>query len=206
MNNKTFIIVVCVLAIASILGIVSYLPAKLDSGKLVKMANFPKQIGEWQSRDIELSKQDYEILETNNLIMREYKNTKGEAVLLYIVYSEDNRKVSHPPEVCYMGSGATVVEKEKLKLSNSINANKMLAESPNNQQIVIYWYKAGSLNTNNYLKQQLKIALARTFGKCTSGALIRLSADIKEDNETAALNLLKSFTSQIEPLLHKYVP
>lgn len=206
MNNKTFVIVVCILTIAAAAGLISYLPAKFDSGNSVKMADFPKTVGDWQSKDIQLSERDYEILETRNLIMREYKNPAGQTILLYIVYSEDNRKVSHPPEVCYMGSGATVVEKEKLKLSNSISANKMLAESPNNQQIVIYWYKAGSLNTNNYLKQQLKIALVRTFGKSTSGALIRLSADIKEGNETAALNLLKSFTSQIEPLLPKYVP
>lgn len=206
MNNKTFIIVVCVLTIASILGLISYLPAKFDSGNSVRMANFPKQIGEWQSKDIELSKRDYEILETDNLIMREYKNTKGEAILLYIVYSEDNRKVSHPPEVCYMGSGATVVEKDKVKLSNTISANKMIADAPNYRQVVIYWYKAGSLNTANYLKQQLKIALARTFGKSTSGALIRLSTDIKEDNENASMNLIKSFSSQIEALLPKYVP
>lgn len=105
-----------------------------------------------------------------------------------------------------MGSGATVVEKEKLKMSDSISANKMLAESPDNRQVVIYWYKAGSLNTNNYLKQQLKIALARTFGKSTSGALIRLSTNIKDSGENSALNLIKSFTSQIEPLLPKYVP
>lgn len=206
MNNKTFLIVVVILSMVTVIGLISYLPTRFDVSSRIKVADFPMQIGGWTAKDIPLSERDYEILETRNLIMREYKNKKGEAVYLYIIYSEDNRKVSHPPEVCYLGSGLTIVDKSIIQLTNAIRATKMLAEQANSRQLVVYWFKAGKLYTEKYLKQQLKIVSDRMLGKRTSGAMIRLSGDIKNNDETAALKTLQLFASQIEPLLPKYVP
>ncbi len=72
--------------------------------------------------------------------------------------------------------------------------------------MVVYWYKAGSLNTDQYLRQQLKIVKDLILSKKTSGALLRLSVDIKNDDEAATLKLIKEFCGEIEPLVEKYVP
>jgi len=207
MNNKNFIIVVIILAIVSVVGLISYLPARSDSALKYKVGNFPKTIGEWTSKDLPLSERDYEILETRNLFVREYKNASGEVVYFYLIYSEDNRKVSHPPEVCYMGSGATVVNKSSVQLNNNLKAVKLLVDKDKSRQLVVYWFKAGKTNTDQYLKQQSKIVLDRMLGKRTSGAMIRLSVDIKDDKDVdRGLALIKSFTARIVPLLDKYVP
>lgn len=206
MKNKTFIIVVCILIAVAIIGLLSYLPARTDAALRVKVADFPKAIGEWRGADIPLDEETYRILETRNLFMRDYKNTKGDSIYFYVVYSEDNRKVSHPPEVCYLGSGVTIVDKSLVQITDSIRATRMIVENTDSRQLVVYWYKAGSLNTDKYLKQQLKIVTDRIFGKRTSGALIRVSTDIKGTNNGAALALLKHFSKQIEPLLAKYIP
>ena len=206
MNNKTFIIVISILAVVSIIGFVSYLPTRFDISLKVKVADFPMNVGEWQATDIPLSERDYEILETRNLIMREYKNTKGNSVYLYIVYSEDNRKVSHPPEICLSGGGLSILNKASMQITDSIRATRLLTEKGDLRQLVIYWYKAANLNTDKYLKQQLKVVLDRTLGKRTSCALIRVSTDIRGEGEAAALGLIKSFAKEIEPLLAKYVP
>lgn len=207
MNNRVFFIVICILAIASFIGFKTYLSVYSDKGEEVKVSDFPKTIGGWQGRDIPLTENEYQILETRNLIMRQYINSLGDSVYLYIVYSQDNRKVSHPPEICYMGSGSSIVEKKQIKLSDSIYANKMLIESKNkSSQLVVYWYKAANSNTDKYLKQQLKVALAHTLGKKISGALIRISTEMANNGEEQALNRLKSFCQEIEPLIVKYVP
>ena len=206
MNNKTFIIVAIILVAVAIVGLVSYLPTRFDISSKVKVADFPKVMGDWIGTDMPLSKRDYEILETNNLFVRDYKNKKGESVYLYVVYSEDNRKVSHPPEVCYMGSGVTIVDKSPIQLTNSIQAVKLVVEKANSRQIVVYWFKAGSFNTDKYLTQQLKIVIDRMLGKRTSGALIRVSTDIQGNNLDTAVKLIKSFCGQIEPLVSRYVP
>lgn len=206
MNNKTFFIVTIILVMAGSLALIAYLPARTDIALKTKVTDFPKTIGEWTGTDLPVEENVYEILETRNLFIRDYKNTKGSSVYLYIVYSEDNRKVSHPPEVCLLGSGATVVDKSPLQLTGTIKANKLLVEDANSRSIVAYWFKAGSLNTEQYLKQQLKTVLDRVRGKRTSSALIRLSTDIKNNDQEAALKLIKSFAEQIGPLLTQYVP
>lgn len=206
MKNKAFIIVIFVLTLVSIIGLASYMPARFDISSKVKVADFPKTIREWTSTEIPLSKRDYEILETTNLFVRDYKNPKGDSVVLYVVYSEDNRKVTHPPEVCYMGSGLTIVNKSPVLISNAIKATKMIVEKNDSRQLVAYWFKAGKLYTDKYLKQQIKIVTDRMFGKRTSGALIRLSTDITDNNHDAALSLIEGFVEEIEPLLVRYVP
>lgn len=206
MKNKNFIIVTVILIAAAIISGIAYRPPRQDIALKTKVANFPMQIGEWAGKDIPLSENDYRILETRNLILREYKGKKGESVYLYIIYSEDNRKVSHPPEVCFTGSGATIVNKEQILLTDKINATKLIIEKGNERQAVVYWYKAGSLNTDNYLQQQFRVVMDRALGKRTSGALIRISANIKDNHEAAALGELKKFSALIEPLLPIYIP
>jgi len=202
----SFFVVIGLLAFSCLVGLFEYLPTRLDTGALVKMSDFPMKVGEWQGEDVPLTKQDYLILETTNLIMRRYKDPKGRQILLYIIYSDDNRKVTHPPEVCYMGSGATIADKGILAISSEIKANKMIAELKDGRQLVVYWYRAGNFNTSKYLEQQLRIVWRRTWGQRTSAAMIRISADMKEGEEQVTNRLVQDFSKRIEPLLSKYVP
>ncbi len=206
MNNKTFYIVLAILVIVSIVGLASYLPARFEAAAEVKVSAFPKTIGQWQSTDIQLYKRDFEILETTNLIMREYKKANGEVAYLYIVYSGDNRNVVHPPEICYSGGGATIIKKSVLPLNSTLKVNKFIIDDKDSCQLVVYWFKSANFQTYNYFKQQLKVVTDRMLRKKTSGALIRISTNIKDGNENAALQLIKSFAAQIAPLLEKYVP
>ncbi len=206
MNNKKFFIVVGILVLAAVIGLSAYLPSRVESGKEARMADFPKVIGDWQGSDMELSKRDFEILETTNLIMREYKNSKTESVYLYIVYSGDNRNVVHPPEICYTGGGATIIEKSVIALTPAISANKFVIEEKDTHQLVAYWFKSTDVNTYDYFKQQLKVVVDRMLRKKTSGALIRISTRMIGAADKTAVELVKSFAARIEPLLAKYVP
>jgi len=206
MNNKTFIIVAAIMAFVAVVALVSYLPARTDIALKTKVAEFPMTIGEWQGKELPLSELDYKILETKNLFVRDYKNAGGNSVMLYVVYSEDNRKVSHPPEVCYMGGGVTIVDKSTVELSPAIKAMKMIVENKDSQQMVVYTFKAGDIYTAQYTKQQWKVVFDRLLGKRTAGALIRFSTNIKDNNAQTAFRLIKSFCSEIEPLLAKHMP
>ena len=208
MNNKTFIGVIMILVVVSVISLLNYLPSRYAKENEAQMVDFPKKIGEWEGADLPLSERDYEILETKNLIMREYKNTTSQdAVYLYIVYSAGDRRVVHPPEICYTGGGATIIKKSVIPITDSIAANEFIIEDKASRQLVVYWFKTADLNTYSYMRQQLKIAVKRILRKRTSGALIRVSAHMSDNQqEDAALNLVKSFSRQIEPLLEKYVP
>jgi EpsI family protein len=206
MKNSQFVIVTIILVLVGILALAAYLPTRTDIAIKTKVANFPMAVGEWQATELPLSELDFKILETKNLFVRDYKNPQGESVVLYVVYSEDNRKVSHPPEVCYMGGGVTIVDKSAVQLTPSIKAIKMTVENKDSQQMVVYTFKAGDIYTDQYTRQQWKVVIDRLFGKRTAGALIRFSVNIKDNNPQAAFNLIKSFCSEIEPLLAKHLP
>ena len=195
-----------ILTVVAVFSLISYMPVKLDATMKISVTDFPKVVGEWKAQDIPLDQRVYELLETKNLIMRNYVNKQGESVNCYIIYSQDNRKVAHPPEICLQGEGATVVDKTAIQITDSIKATKLILEKSLSRELVIYWYKAGNLNTNDYIKQQLKIAINRMLRKSSSGALIRLATEIKGESQDKALSLLQTFAKQIEPLIQKYAP
>src|SRR3990167_4372450 len=99
MNNKTFFVVLGVLIVVAGLALMAYLPARTDIALNTKVADFPKEIGEWKGTDLPIEENVYQILETRNLFIRDYKNAKGDSVYLYIVYSEGNPKINHPPAI-----------------------------------------------------------------------------------------------------------
>lgn len=203
MNTKVFILLVSILVAVAI---IANMPVKFDPSKEAQMAQIPKEIGEWKGTDVPLSEHDYQILETKNLVMREYKNDTGDLVYLYIIYSADNRRALHPPEVCYSGGGGTIVQKSVIPLTDDFKVNKFLVERKGVKHLVVYWFRSTTLNTYSYLKQQSKTVFDRLLGRKTSGSMIRVSADFKQGKEEATLELIKDFYAQLMPLLDKYVP
>jgi len=205
MKNLTFIIAAIILIAVAVMV---NTPAKFDKTQEAQMSEFPKKIGDWEGEDLELKESDYAILETRNLIMRNYKNlTRGDTVNLYIIYSADNRRALHPPEICYTGGGAgTILEKGVVALTADFKANKFVIENKSLSQLVVYWFKSGNLSTYSYIHQQLKAVKDRLMQKKTAGAMIRISTTMDPRNPDKALNLIKSFSESIIPVIAQYVP
>jgi EpsI family protein len=205
MKNAKFIVVLCGLILAGAVSISSFVASRAPQDRGVDIASFPKQIDGWTSQEVPLKKRVYDLLETDNLIMRNYTNAAGQMVNLYIIYSQTNRKVAHPPELCLQGDGATITQKKAVTLTDAITATELLLDQDGGHEVTLYWYKAGPKYTNNFVQQQLDMSLKILFGKKTSIAMIRLIAQYKGD-EKEALTMLRSFTASIEPLLQQYLP
>ena len=204
-NFSITIVILCITALIAI-PFYYFVPEVKD---IAQVSGLPLQIGEWKGTELEVDELVYKILETRNLVVREYESTSGEKVYLYIVYSQENRKVSHPPEVCFVGGGSTVAEKVTMPLhistEKNINVNQLTIEQRNLKNLVIYWYKAGSQHTASYLKQQLNIALDMLRLKRTSSALIRVSTELTEEPEVA-FKRMERFCQDLYPLLDKTIP
>lgn len=179
----------------------------------VSIHDFPREIAGWRADELLITKEEKAILETDNVFIRRYTNPQGEEVYLFIVYSQNNRKVSHPPEVCYTGSGATIVNNVHDSFSadesalKDINVNHVTVEQGRDRQIFFYWFKVGDTFTPNYWKQQGLIALQSFWGRPSSSALIRISAPSQNagDDENA-VRRLKDFGRIILPYIQKHLP
>lgn len=200
-QNIGYAVIILLLIAAGAFSIKLFFQERVAHDKL-DIHKVPLEIGEWTGREIRLDEYVYKTLETRNMIMREYKNPKGEEVYLFIVYSETNRSCFHPPEVCMVGSGLAIVEKKPEEVSSgkkTFLTNKLRAEKGKYKELILYSYKAGPIYTDNYYLQQTYLIFHQIFGKNVPAATVRVSMPIVDD-EKAVLATLKEFlgkTAQI---------
>lgn len=205
MDTKRFLAVVGLLLIVGIVSIFAYMPMKFESGGDVRASSIPMAIGQWQGKDLSMDPHVYEILETDNLIMRDYRDPQGRLINLYVIYSQNNRKVAHPPEICLQGGGAMIIDKTAEQVTPTIIATRLTLEYKDlNRDIGYYWYKSGKEYSNNYVAFQLKMSVERLLRKPTSAAMIRLLTPVTDKNDPqASLDMLKNFARQLQPLLEQ---
>lgn len=177
----------------------------------VNIADFPTTIEGWVAKDLPLTDVEYDILETKNVFVRKYSKAKHGDVYLFIVYSQNNRKVSHPPEVCYTGAGIAVLSNTldaipAVEGKEEIKVNKLLLDSRGMKQSAFYWFKVGDTFTSNYWRQQMLIAVKTILSRPSSSALIRISTDVVDQNVEAADQELKAFGNLITPQLYQSLP
>lgn len=199
MRNSTigYIAAVALLLTTSVFSLNLFFQEK-SSRDRIDIHSFPYIVGDWKGRDLEIKEFEYKILETRNLISREYVDSFKNKLYLFIIYSETNRSVFHPPEVCMIGSGVTIVDKQPERVDAdkySFLTNKLYAEKKGYKELVLYSYKAGNLYTENFYLQQAYLAFHQIFGKQIPGATIRVSISTGRD-EKSALATLKSFLAE----------
>ena len=165
--------------------------------------HLPAQVGEWTAADLPVSEHEYDILETRNLVLRDYKNQKGDVINLFLIYSETNRRVCHPPVVCLIGSGIEVEEAHKETLTiggRTLPVNRLIARGGKSDRLVLYFYMVGQDFTEDYVTQQLRWVVKQATGKGVGGAMVRVMVPITEGEE-AALAEAKGFLEKLLPLL-----
>jgi len=173
---------------------------------------FPKTIGTWHSVDLRITKDEFAILETQNAFVRLYTNSVDKSqIYLYLVYSQTNRKVAHPPEICYTGSGLTIIEDVHDTIpvhykNLTIQANRLRMNKGNFTQMAYYWFKVGDHFTSNYWKQQMLIAFYTLLGRQPSSALVRVSANVAGNQINETIINIKNFTDLITSKLFLYLP
>lgn len=160
---------------------------KIDETVSPLFFKFPVQVGNWLGKNEALDQRTYEILETKNILSRTYENGQGDKIHLLLVGSEQDRRVAHPPEVCYLGSHYTILEKQERRITlnpqTSLNIREFLAKSNQGEaasQNVMYVYKVGNRFTANYYDQQIQFAWDRLTRKNSEVLLIRIAGQNKE--------------------------
>lgn len=177
----------------------------------VNIHHFPREIDTWTSVDLPMPEDVYLILETRNVFTRRYKTSEGKEVFLMLVYSQSNRKVSHPPEICYAGSGVTILSNEPTYMpidsqGRIIKVNRLFVEQGGTQQVMYYWFKVGDTYTANYWKQQLLIVWKTLLGQPASSALLRISVTLDSEGPSGAIETLNEFSPLISPFFLQYLP
>jgi EpsI family protein len=208
-REKTYSVIILLFIAAACLSFHQFI---LDFGQRdsVDINAFPKEIGQWKSKEINITETEYQLLETRNAFSREYQNNDGGKIYLFVIYSQTNRKVFHPPEICYAGGGATIVHQSRVDLpvgaDRPITANRFLIEKGDSEQMMYYWFKVGARFTPDYWAQQILVAVNFLSGQRKGSAMIRIAAPITADSQDVNSQLAQQFISDIFPSILQYLP
>jgi len=195
------------LTIAALLtGAYSYKPEAPQMGDFAE--KIPLRIGEWRGTSHEVSEGTKKVLKTEDIIMRSYQNQRTqEAVGLAVIFAMSKRKVAHPPEQCYAADGYEIEQIEEdcftTEEGQTVKARHLLIMRKNNDQVVLYWYRAGQLNTPSLVRMSLHVILSNLLMRPqTRVGLIRLATTIENADDAtiaAARERLKRFAREVLP-------
>jgi len=166
----------------------------------------------WRGYDHTLDDRTLAVLETRDYLYRRYIPTAGGAapMELTIVFSEDNRKGTHPPDLCIEGTGQDIIAMRDVVVSDvpgrgDLPCRELTVQSGDNRQYLLYTYKCGSDYTASFWRQQFVIFLNGLLRRNAAGALIRVSTPLEGDGDDAPQRLRELLRLAV-PYLDKNLP
>ena len=165
---------------------------------------------ELRGRDIPVPSYVIDILETEDILLRQYRAEGGTPIHFQLVFSEDNRKGTHPPDVCLEGGGWDIVAKTAVELRNveghsTVSCWEIIARKSSEQSYHLYSYRCGDTYTPSFWKQQLTIFLNGLLNRNASGALIEVSMPVNGSLEEARRRSMRLFAVAV-PYLDRNLP
>jgi len=176
----------------------------------VNLDQIPRQILGLTGRDDHFEESVYTALNADYNLLREYHGVPFRQVWLYLGYYGTARggRPGHIPQACYTGQGFSIVEWTKVAAPGrpEVMLNKMHVKRGNDHQLVLFWYQSKDTILADGLQMNLNRMQNRFLYNRDDGAFVRLSTTMSPDREEEALDLLKSFASQVLSLLPAHWP
>lgn len=206
-RNRQIIIILLLVVFAG--GVVSYSTTNTNKESKHILDAIPFTFQNWRGENLELTADVLNILQTESILVREYRNDKGDKVTLAVVYYPDNKLGFHQPESCLGGIGYTIVEDGIKNLNFSLSTNyslqvKWLHYNRNQtHELIYYFYETNDYITPNYLSFRWQMLLNQLKYKQTNGALIRVSTPIQRNSPPE--KILQEFLFKIFPFIENYI-
>jgi EpsI family protein len=204
-------IVLLLLGLAAAASALGLYPGKSERGAKTAAA-LPLEIGPWLGQELPIPQYVIDILETDDVVQRNYMRMgrAGEpGVEMAIVYSANNRRVAHPPEVCYQGSGWEASSRQLLEAPDLPPLMRVVMTHGPTRDLVLYCYQSGEELTANYYRQQLNIMRNVLRRRATASALIRFSSHItgtEAETQARMLDFVRLMMPEIKTRLSQQTP
>jgi len=137
-----------------------------------------------RSYDLDLDEKTLAVLEYPNYLYRRYLTHGDMPVDLSLIFSKNNRKGTHPPDVCLEGMGAEITKKADLAVDGipgreDLMVRELVVQHGTNRTYYLYVYKCGPRYTRSFWVQQFVIFTNGILNRNASGALIRVSTRVE---------------------------
>ncbi len=139
-----------------------------------------------KSLELPLDEHVLTILETRDYLNRRYDSGSVDWIDICVIFSQDNRKGTHPPDLCLEGSGQGIVAKGNVVVSDvegrgSVPCRELIVQFGRERKYFLYTYKCSNRYTSSFWTQQLLIFVNGFLDRNASGALIQTSTPVTTD-------------------------
>jgi len=173
----------------------------------INITGIPLKIAGWIANEHSVQEETKAILETEAVLIREYKKD-GQSIWLSIVYYRDSKVALHLPESCSVGQGSFIVKKQEVKVSDhqrkEFSANKLVLNGNKGNQVIMYYFETNGLKTASYGAMRWTMMMSHIKSKTSSAGLIRVSALVDETEEKTS-SILRNFLTDASPIFTKYL-
>ncbi len=167
------------------------------------------------SSELVLEDQVLAILETDDYYYRRF--SPQSAVLnqgfdLLIVFSKNNRRGTHSPELCIQGSGERILSKGPVSVRlesdppQTFEMREVVSQDSRRTVYYLYIFKSGDSYTTNYTWQQATILMHGLLNRDAGGALIRLTVPVQDDDLESARALAQDAAAHLMPIIDQNLP
>jgi len=210
MNKRCRLVLVllCVTAVVTILLNVTVKSTAASKPVL----QLPVEVGAYIGQDLPVERRVMDLLETSNIVMRNYVGPNRVNISVAIVYYPQYRVYFHMPEGCMAGRGSLLVTKEKEQIDvpgsdrPSSDATKLVFDQSAGREVALYFFESGPMITSSYTRMRWYLMRNHILRRRTGAALVRFSIRSTDEDTQEELAVLKKFVGQFVPILPEYLP
>ena len=160
--------------------------------------------------DLQLDPRSLTILGQPYYLFRRFEAPDAPRIDFCLLFSRDNRKGTHPPDLCLEGGGSEIIAKADLAVTGAtgretVPCRELLVQKGEKTTYYLYTYKSGGDYTRSFWGQQLRIFLSGLLSRNASGALIRVSTPVTGDVADARRRAVETMRLAI-PHLDRNLP
>lgn len=127
----------------------------------------------------------------DDVLMRTYVNSKGQAVMLALAYAKQQRQdvKIHQPDVCYPAQGYQMLFSKNvvfngLSSQTPILGKQQLYSGQGHLEAVSYWIRVGDETLRSGLQMRLKIIKdGLLYRRLDDGILVRVSSTVTDESQ-----------------------
>lgn len=175
------------------------------------LAEFPTLCQEWRMTSQERFSEDVlSVLKPTDYLSREYEDTRGKRIGLYIGYHDGGKNSGeiHSPKNCLPGSGWQQVSTERMYFNEplgTINLVKAVYQKGESRELFFYWFQMQKESfSDEYSLKLAGIANSVMHGR-KDASFIRVSVPFETD-EKEAIAAGVGFIRNMYPLIRNFIP
>jgi EpsI family protein len=158
------------------------------------------------TQDVEIPDWTKEILQTSDILIRDYQAPTGRPMQLTIVYARSTRRSLHLPGGCLVGAGWELSEQKMMPVGMTFSAKGLLLLKGDYRQAVLYWFKTGDHFTGDFFVNTFHWAWSQVMSDSPTSAMIKLSTPVIGNDVEGAFAQMQDFAAKLTPVLIENVP